>query len=195
MTAADLDKFLNGVLDKYGYTNSTLRNTGQAFIDAAKTYNVNEVYLLAHAILESAWGTSMLARGVVSNYEGYYNFFGIGAYDKDPNNGGAAMAKICGWDTPYAAIMGAAQWISNGVSTADGSFYGCYLNSEWSQNTLYKMRWNVAQAAANGNVWKQYATARTWAVGIAELMDEIYYSCGLTMADSGLRFEIPRYVG
>ena len=160
----------------------SLKGMGDAFIAAARTYNVNEVYLLAHAILESGWGTSALATGSVSGYKGYYNFYGIGAWDIDPNNGGAALAKSEGWNTPEKAIKGAAKWIANQ-----------YLNNGYNQNTLYKMRWNYTQAAGEGTVWKQYASDRLWANSIARLMDEFYDYNGIGIGDSGLTFLVPAY--
>ena len=51
--------------------------TGQVFIDAGKTYGVNALYLAAHAIHESAFGTSEIALGK-------NNLFGFGSYDASP---------------------------------------------------------------------------------------------------------------
>ncbi|MEW5323158.1 SH3 domain-containing protein [Geobacillus thermoleovorans] len=56
---------------------SVLIGKGQAFIDAGKKYGVNALYLAAHAIHESAFGTSRLALTK-------YNLFGYGAYDDAP---------------------------------------------------------------------------------------------------------------
>lgn len=171
---------------------SVLRGTGDYFIKAAQLSGVNEVYLLAHAALESGWGTSNLARGVVAGYAGYYNLFGIGAYDGDAEQSGAMTAKTLGWNSIEAAILGSAEWIADGV-TVNNKTLGFYFHNEWNQNTLYKMRWNVAMATSIGKVWKQYATARTWATGIASVMGDFYRISGIRMQDSGLRFEVPRY--
>ena len=184
-TASQIDNFIakNCVYQEsnYGVT-STLRGMGSTIIAAAKKYNVNEVYLLSHAIVESAWGCSHLSTGRVDGYSGYYNFFGIGAYDVDPYNGGAALAKQHGWNTPAKAIEGAAQWISQN-----------YLNNTYNQNTLYKMRWNYTQAASEGAVWHQYATAKTWATGIADVMANFYSYAGISQYDTGLKFLVPQY--
>lgn len=176
VSADQIDAFLESVCLKYGHENSTLLGQGAAFVAAAKKHGVNEVYLLSRAILESGWGTSALAQGEVTGYEGYYNFFGIGAYDIDPNNGGAALAKSKGWDTPAKAIDGAAEWIS-----------GNYLNNEYHQNTLYKMRWCVQ------NVYHQYATARDWACNIARVMGQVYDYIGYDAPRTGLTFLYPSY--
>lgn len=177
VSAQQIDNFIQSMCSQYGYSNSTLLGMGSTIVDAARTYNVNEVYLLAHAILESGWGTSALAQGSVKGYEGYYNFFGIGAYDKDPNNGGAYLAKSRGWDTPEKGIRGAAEWISSN-----------YINSgTYHQNTLYKMRWNTSVT------WHQYATDLKWANSIARVMDQAYAYFGLSFSDRGLTFLYPVY--
>ena len=183
---------LNTFIAKYG-ADGKLAGMGQAFIDAANTYGTNEVYLLSHAILESGWGKSDLAKGYA--YDGkteiggktypagtYYNFFGIGAYDSSPLSGGRAAAIINGWDTPEKAITGAAKWIATE-----------YANNAFSQNTLYKMRWNYTQAARSGAVWKQYATSTTWATGIANVMSNCYASIGLGKDGTGLKYLVPMY--
>ena len=182
---------LSAFIAQYG-SNGKLAGMGSAFIEAAQTYGVNEVYLLSHAILESDWGRSQLAMGF--DYEGgyidgsyypagrYYNFFGIGAYDNSPLSGGRKMAVIQGWSTPRNAILGAAKWVSNN-----------YVLGSWSQDSLYKMKWNVSQAANENTVWHQYATGRTWATGIANVMSDCYRFIGLEMATSGLLFDVPQY--
>ncbi|PWZ51779.1 autolysin, partial [Staphylococcus pseudintermedius] len=45
-------------LNKLLVGKGTLQNQGQAFADGCKKYGVNEIYLIAHAFLESANGTS-----------------------------------------------------------------------------------------------------------------------------------------
>lgn len=176
VSASQIDSFLQSVCSAYGYHNSTLLGQGQAIVAAAKKYNVNEVYLLAHAIIESGWGTSKLSQGTVKGYEGYYNFYGIGAYDRDPLNGGAYLAKSNGWDTPAKALEGAAKWISENYLTK-------------GQNTLYKMRWNIVSGVAS----HQYATDPQWASSISRVMNQIYGYCGCEMADAGLTFLYPVY--
>lgn len=189
VTAVQVDAFIAKNCtyseSRYGVT-SKLRGTGAFFIEAAKTYNVNEVYLVSHAILESAWGCSTLAQGKVSGYSGYLNFYGIGAYDLDPNNGGAALAKNNGWDTPEKAITGAAKWISEGSNGGGG-----YFNR--GQNTLYKMRWNYLLVSSTGQVGGQYATSTIWATNIANVMANFYSSAGIDKSNTGLKYLVPLY--
>ena len=201
-TAEELDAFIDSRVTyserNYGVT-SKLRGAGAYFVEAAKTYNVNEVYLLAHAALESAWGCSALAQGtivqkdgegnIIKDYRGYYNFYGIGAYDADPLNGGAALAKQQGWSSVELAIMGAAKCLSN-----------WYINPTVSsakvsgdQNTLWKMRWDARAAEKTGSVSHEYATSITWATGIASIMGEFYKSQGYSFDRTGLKFIVPRF--
>ena len=189
-TAATLDAYI--AKNTASRPNSMLRGKGQAFINAAKLYGVNEVYLLAHAIVESGWGTSTLARGYA--YDGttkinnkvypkgtYYNFYGIGAYDSSPLSGGRSLAIQNGWNTPDKAISGAADWISRN-----------YLrNTSYYQDTLYKMRWNYP--SFRGTAVHQYATDKDWANTIAGVMNEIYTYCGMSQPQAGLSFVVPRY--
>lgn len=177
VTAEQLDAFLA----RFG-SGGTLEGTGAYFIEAAQKYGVNEVYLMANAILESGWGRSSLARGTEIDDVTYYNFFGIGAYDSDPEGGGSRTANQYGWDSPRAAILGAGKWISDR-----------YHNNSYSQNTLYKMRWNYRQASTEHAVWMQYATGRQWATGIAGVMDSFYDYADISMAESGLTFLLPYY--
>ena len=53
---------------------SVLKGKGQAFIDAGRKYGVNALYLAAHAIHESGYGTSDISLGK-------NNLFGFGSYD------------------------------------------------------------------------------------------------------------------
>jgi beta-N-acetylglucosaminidase len=72
-TAEQLNDFVKN--NKPDYVNNTILETlGKAFKDAEAKYNVNAMYLLAHAIHESRWGTSKLAIEK-------RNLFGLKAYD------------------------------------------------------------------------------------------------------------------
>ena len=163
-------------VDYYGFPiTSKLRGMGTTIVQAAKDYDINEAYLLAHAIIESEWGCSPLSQGLLWNRDkrewedcGYLNFFGIGAFDSDPENG-ASFGKYYGWSTPEAAIRGGAAWISKYYIHSGNTSSG-------DQNTLWKMAWDATAAQKYGNMSHahQYATSRTWAIGIARTMDNLY---------------------
>ncbi|MFJ8266871.1 glucosaminidase domain-containing protein [Peribacillus asahii] len=146
-----------------------LANQGEAFITAAKTHGVNEIYLISHALLETGNGNSTLSNGVkVSEVDGkavtpkvVYNMFGIGAKDACALQCGSEYAYKAGWTTPEKAIIGGAQFIGNG-----------YVNA--GQDTLYKMRWNPAGMETYGYATHQYATDIGWAVKQTDRIAKMY---------------------
>ncbi|GEN51436.1 SH3 domain-containing protein [Alkalibacterium pelagium] len=161
-----------------------LEGHGAAFRQASIEANVNEIYLISHAILETGRGTSRLATGVlVEEVNGQkvtprivYNMFGIGAVDHAPVRLGAERAYQEGWFTPEASIIGGAKWISTRYVN----------NATHQQNTLYKMRWNPASPGTH-----QYATDVGWASKQTSMLRSIVsYSL---MDNLILNFDIPRY--
>lgn len=163
-------------LNNYLADKGVMKGMGAAFIEAAKEYNVSEVYLVAHACLESGNGTSQLATGVEVNGTTVYNLFGIGAYDANPVGNGSQRAYSQGWTSVEAAIKGGAKWISeNYVNSPDGR-----------QNTLYKMLWNPENPGTH-----QYATDIGWAVKQAISIEKIFSS----FTDATLSFDVPVYSG
>ncbi|MBF7017457.1 glucosaminidase domain-containing protein [Staphylococcus durrellii] len=172
ISATDLDKLLQG--------KGILQGQGAAFKEAAKTYNINEVYLISHALLETGNGTSTLANGgdVINNKVNtkaptkYYNMFGIGAYDSDAVRQGFIRAKQEGWNTVRKAIIGGAKFIANS-----------YIHQ--GQNTLYKMRWNPSNPGTH-----QYATDVNWAKHNATRIKGFYDSMGQV----GKYFDINTYI-
>lgn len=166
------EEALNSYLENKGI----LRGQAAAFIEAAKTYNVNEIYLVAHACLETGNGTSQLATGVEVNGVTVYNMFGIAAYDNSALSSGSQKAYKEGWTTPAAAIMGGAKWISE-----------YYINSsDGRQNTLYKMRWNPDNPGEH-----MYATDIGWAVKQAIIIERMVD----LFPEASISYEIPVYSG
>ncbi|MFC2947701.1 SH3 domain-containing protein [Virgibacillus sediminis] len=148
----DADELNEKVLKGKG----TLEGTGEAFIEAAQRFNINEVYLIAHALHETGNGTSALASGITVNGKKTYNMYGIGAYDECPQTCGSQRAYDEGWFTPEDAIIGGARFIGNN-----------YINQ--GQDTLYKMRWNPDNPGTH-----QYATHVSWAVNQTYRIQNIY---------------------
>lgn len=162
-----LAKFLEG--------KGILSGKADMFIAAARQYNISELYLVAHACLETGYGTSKLATGVDYNGVRVYNMFGIGAYDSDAVATGSKMAYQKGWTSPDAAILGGAKWISEN-----------YINAHNRQNTLYKMRWNPDNP---GN--HLYAGDISWAVSQALIMENLFAQFG----EASVAYEVPVYAG
>ncbi|MBF7028963.1 glucosaminidase domain-containing protein [Staphylococcus kloosii] len=172
LSTENLNKLLQG--------KGILEGQGAAFKEAAKTYNINEVYLISHALLETGNGTSTLANGgdVINNKVNtkattkYYNMFGIGAYDSDAVRQGFIRAKQEGWNTVRKAIIGGAKFIANS-----------YIHQ--GQNTLYKMRWNPSNPGTH-----QYATDVNWAKHNATRIKGFYDSMGQV----GKFFDVNTYI-
>ncbi|MGE6257313.1 S-layer homology domain-containing protein [Heyndrickxia sporothermodurans] len=71
-SAKKLDQFIKAKNPK-----SPFVGLGSAFKEAEKKYNINALYFMSHAILESGWGSSAIAKDK-------HNLFGLGAIDSSP---------------------------------------------------------------------------------------------------------------
>jgi beta-N-acetylglucosaminidase len=178
---------LNQVLKGKGI----LEGKGDVFVKAGQLANVNPIYLVSHALLETGNGTSRLSNGsiIVSQVHQTfgdinspmvpvethmtYNVYGIGAYDSNPDLWGSEKAYSEKWFTIDDAIIGGASWISKGY----------IANTTYNQNTLYKMRWDFSSM----DMSHQYATDVAWAYNqtrnIKSVIDQ--------MGDPVVHFEIP----
>lgn len=172
----------NEVNEKILKGKGILEGKAQAFINAARLYNINEIYLISHALLETGNGKSQLATGVlVREVNGQpvepkvvYNMFGINARDSNPTVLGAEYAYMQGWFTPEDAIIGGAAWISSR-----------YINNpSRKQDTLYKMKWNPANPATFN-----YATDIGWAYKQVTNIFKLYS----LLESYVLQFDIPVY--
>ena len=179
ITASELNSFLN----KKVSSSNVFYNKGQQFIDAAKKYDIDVIYLVAHSMWETGYGSSKLAKGqILTSYKGeplsepvkVYNFFGIGAVDGSANLSGAEAAYKYGWTSVDATIDGSAKWIAANY----------IKNSKYNQNTVYKMKWNY------NYTYHQYATDINWCNGVAGIMGNLvgYYD-----NQSSLVYDILRY--
>jgi beta-N-acetylglucosaminidase len=103
LTVSDMNKLIEE-WDRRAGGNTGLIGKGNAFIVASQKTGYNPVYLLAHAAVESGWGTSNFAvsRG---------NLYGIGAFDSNPNN-----AFTMG-DTIDDGIVNGGMWIDENFYT------------------------------------------------------------------------------
>ena len=182
VSESELNSYLNS-LPKVNGKNTVFYNQGKTFIDAAKRYDIDLIYLVSHAMWETGYGKSVLAQGqTITSYKGntlpqpvtVYNFFGIGAIDKSANVSGAEASYSNGWTSIEKTIDGSAKWIRDNY----------IKSSKYNQNTIYKMKFNYDYS------WHQYATDVNWANGISGVMYKL-----ISMYDtaSNLKFEIPNY--
>ncbi len=171
----------NEVNDKILKGMGILEGKATSFIQAGQTYHINEIYLIAHAMLETGNGGSQLANGVCYDPKSdavisscstpVYNMYGIGAYDSTALKDGAAFAYHHGWDSPEKAIIGGASFI-------DSNYVGA------GQDTLYKMKWNPDHPGSH-----EYATDIGWAVKQTNRISQLY---GLLTSYSNV-YDIPKY--
>lgn len=110
-SARDLDEYIESQKPT-----SPLVGLGEVFKQAEEETGVNALYLMAHAIHESAWGTSKIATEK-------YNLYGIRAIDADAYN--SAME----FDSFEECILYAANYVKdNYLTPGDRSFYnGSFL--------------------------------------------------------------------
>jgi beta-N-acetylglucosaminidase/SH3-like domain-containing protein len=134
---------------------SVLVNKGQAFIDAGKKYGVNALYLAAHAIHESGFGTSNISLGK-------NNLFGYGAYDAAPFVGAYRFSTVeqC---INYVAQKMKADYLNPNGAHFEGALLGYRTND--SKGT------RVASKSIGMNYW--YASDPNWGNGIARHMQKI----------------------
>ncbi len=172
-----------------------LSNTGEHFITAGAANNLNEFYLLSHALHETNNGKSELSTGIevgidenstptmvteenralLTEIKTTYNVYGVGAKDSAPLKLGSEYAYAEKWFSIPEAIIGGAKFI--GLN---------YVNA--GQNTLYKMKWNPDRPATH-----QYATHVQWAEIQAKKIADIYIQSGADKTTASI-FEVPSYL-
>lgn len=98
-------------IDEYLARNTALHGLGHAFKAAEKKYDVNALYLLAHAMHETDFGTSFIAQH-------YHNLFGWNAIDSDPT----------GFATRFRTFAAGIDFVTSQISESylspTGRFYG-----------------------------------------------------------------------
>lgn len=176
-----LDEF--GVQQAYTYSDT--------FIKAAEYSGVSPYHLASRVKQEVVTGATTLSNsvsGTYPGYEGYYNFYNIGANDSP---GGGAIANglkyakngknatenalyLIPWTNPYKAIVGGAYFLGRS-----------YINR--GQDTVYLQKFNVTE---NNTYFHQYMTnvEAPWAEG--RKIATAYKS----MIDSPIVFSIPVYL-
>ncbi len=183
------------ILDQMLAGKGILDGTGGIFLAAAIENKVNPYYLVAHTLLETGNGGSVLANGqkVEVIYAKFgdinstqtpvpeenkdklvYNMFGIGAYDSNANLWGAQRAYALEWFSPEEAIAGGIKWIADNYVVKAG------------QNTLYKMRFNLSR-----NMVHQYATDPMWAYKQAGTIKKQFDLMGVK---EELKFVVPTFL-
>lgn len=155
---------------------------------AGKNAGVNPNVLASMIIQEQGWnGKSNLISGTYSGYEGYYNFFNVGAYRSGSMSaaerglwyaagaGTGATSYSRPWDTRYKSILGGSKFYAEE-----------YVNK--NQNTLYLKKFNVANGSANLGL-HQYMSNIQGAASEAKHLKSAYGD----LQDAPMVFTIPVY--
>ena len=184
-TAEDVDKVISGTFMANGYKTFSGDAYGGSYskllIEAGKKAGVDPCVLAAAIILEQgSKGTSSLISGTYSGYEGYYNFFNVGASGSDNAAvivNGLKRAKTEGWNSIPAAIIGGANFFKTGYITR-------YNNALKNQDTYYYQDFNVHNT---NELWHQYAQSIHDACNKGAVLKKAYQS----KSNYSLKFRIP----
>ena len=174
----------SSVIKKILYTDF-YKNLIDYYIEAATKHNVSPVYLAALSRQEVGLNSSTATSGKAgtyngTNYNGYYNFYNIGASSgSNPVYNGLEYSRKQGWNTQQKAIVEGAKWIVSG-----------YISR--GQYTRYFQKWNVSPTTETG-IWHQYMTDIHALVSPSATTASSYNSIGVI--NEPLVFTIPIYTG
>ena len=174
-----IDEILKGTF-MYDTACGEYASYGEAIVKAGKEAGASPYMLAARIKMEQGSKGNKLAHGTVDGYEGYYNHFDIGAYRHSNRSAivnGAIYAKNKGWDSPYKAILGGAQFLVK-------SYIGV------GQNTLYLQKYDVVDGG-NGFYGHQYMTNVSAAVSECATLRSAIMNAGADKSE--LNFLIPVY--
>ncbi len=146
-TREGIEKMLKGTFMETGYADEENKKTFvDAFLDAAIQEQVSPYMLISRVVQEVGAKGSVIVSGTVKGYEGYYNFYNIGAAGDSKDEtiaNGLKKAVSKGWNTKYKAIVGGAIFVKDGYIEA-------------GQDTLYLTKWDVINDKATGLFSHQY---------------------------------------
>ncbi|MCM1156726.1 MAG: SH3 domain-containing protein [Roseburia sp.] len=153
----------------------------QAFTNIGQSLGISPFHLASRVLQEQgAKGTSMLISGTYPGYEGYYNYFNVGASGKTNElviQSGLKKAREQGWNTRYKSLYGGAYVI--GVN---------YILK--GQDTLYLEKFNVSNGQ-HANFTHQYMQNIQAPASEASNIRKAYYNAGAL--ENSFVFKIPVY--
>ncbi|PLT29436.1 SH3 domain-containing protein [Peribacillus deserti] len=154
VTAKQINDYVNNNFGNFRSA-SVLSGKGQVFVDTGKKYGINALYLAAHAIHESAYGTSVISLGK-------NNLFGFGSYD--------ATAYIASYK--FGSVEANIEYIARQMKATylnpnDWRYHGAYLG--FSTKDMNNTRINSNSEGMN----YYYASDPNWGKGIARHMEAI----------------------
>lgn len=134
ISVEDMDKIINYYSKKIK-GGSRFKGKGYAFVEAAKESGLNPIYIFAHAACESGFGNSAMAREK-------NNFFGIAAYDNNPNASYYMGSSI------DEGIINGAVWIKKnyyeeGMITLDAMSKTYASDPKWASSIVHIMNESI----------------------------------------------------
>lgn len=142
---------------------------------------ISPFHLAARVLQEQGKGTSPIISGTVAGYEGYYNYFNVGASGSTTQeiiHNGLEYAKNHEWKGAYFSILGGANLLVNN-----------YISN--GQDTLYLQKYNVCKNSPYGLYQHQYMQNISAPTSEAATVFKLYGSAGVL--DKSFVFKIPVY--
>ena len=182
--------FLDDTITYNKNGNSYTKSYSEIILDAAKESKMSPYSIVTKIIQEVGTKGSSSVTGNYSGYEGYYNFFNLGAYDSgNAIVNGLKYAKDKGWDNQYDSIVEGAKQVANGYTNA-------------GQNTAYFYKWDVvgtsilrsgeSQTVSSSNMfWHQYMSNVQDPTSQSKSLYNTYAKNGIL--EKELNFIIPVY--
>lgn len=132
-TIDGVEKILAGSFMADSYVDNSSITFAQTIMDAGTKYNISPYFIASRILQEVGTTRSSLVLGTYSDYpefNGYYNYYNIGAGGENVVYNGLSRAKEEGWDSEYKAIVEGSYWIGKN-----------YILK--GQDTTYFQKWNV----------------------------------------------------
>lgn len=146
--------FMKGILpgteNTYAYT----------FVELGKELGMSPFHLASRAYQEQGAGTSDMISGTYPDYEGYYNYYNIGANglsNQQILENGLKRAVSEGWTSPYLSIRGGAIFINKSyIKLGQNTLYFQKFDVESSDNTVCVHQYMQNIEAAMSEAKKTY---------------------------------------
>lgn len=158
------------------FLNNTFMNSSQNAPRTDLTYatifwavgveqKVSPYHLAARVRQEQGNGDSALISGTYTGYEGYYNYFNIGATgnsDRAYIENGLSHARANGWDSAYTSIRGGAIFLAgNYINRGQDTLYLQKFNVTTNNTYEHQYMQNISAPASEGrNMWRIYSDSR-----------------------------------
>ena len=154
-TADAVEKILPGYMQNKECPGGEGKTFAQAIIDSANANSLSAYYIAARLKQEQS-ETSPLISGTYPGYEGYYNYFNVGATGNNNYEviiNGLQHAKNAGWDSPYKSIVEGAAFVRESYIGANDQY------DVKGQLTLYLNKWDPYGWRLGGHQYMQNITA------------------------------------